>query len=224
MEDQVQDMLNKGVIEESNSPWNAPAILVTKKSLDGKPKYRFCVDFRALNAVTQFDTYPLPLIEQASSVLHGSKYFSTIDMYSGFWQVKIAPEDKMKTAFSTPSGHYQFQRLPYGLSNSPSSFQRLMDVVLRNLTGELCYVFIDDILVFADTIEEHARRLDKVLQRFEKANLLLQPGKCTFAIPQVNYLGYVVSRDGVTASPEKVLAVRKYPVPKNVKEVRSFLD
>jgi hypothetical protein len=181
MDNLVQDMLNKGVIEESNSPWNAPAILVPKKLLDGKPKYRFCVNFRALNAVTQFDTYPLPLIEQGSSAMHGSKYFSTIDMYSGFWQVKIAPEDKIKTAFSTPSGYYHFQRLPYGLSNSTSSFQRLMDVVLRNLTGEFCYVFIDDILVFADTIEEHARRLDKVLQHFEKANLLLQPGKCTFA-------------------------------------------
>jgi hypothetical protein len=98
-----------------------------------------------------------------------------------------------------------------------------MDVVLRNLTGELCYVFIDEILVFADTIDEHARRLDKVLQRFEKANLLLQPGKCNFALPQVNYLGYVVSQEGVNASPEKVLAVRQYPVPKNAKEVRSFL-
>jgi hypothetical protein len=98
-----------------------------------------------------------------------------------------------------------------------------MDVVLKNLTGELCFVFINYILVFADTIEEHARRLDKVLQRFEKATLLLQPGKCSFALPQVNFLGYVVSRDGVTASPEKVLAVRKYPLPKNVKEVRCFL-
>jgi hypothetical protein len=126
-------------------------------------------------------------------------------MYSGFWQVKIAPEDKMKTAFSTPSGNYHFQKLPYGLSNSPSSFQRLMDVVVRNLTGKLCFVYIDDILAFADSIEEHARRLDEVLQRFEKANLLLQPGKCTFALPLVNYLGYVVSRDGVTASRRKYL-------------------
>jgi hypothetical protein len=130
MKNHVQDMLNKFVIEESNSPWNAPTILVPKKSLDGKPKYRFCADFRALNAVTQLDTYPVPLIEQANSALHDSKYFSTIDMYSGFWEVKIAPEGKMKTAFSTPSGHFHFQRLPYGLSNSPSSFQRLMDVVL----------------------------------------------------------------------------------------------
>jgi uncharacterized protein YerC len=122
-------------------------------------------------------------------------------MYSAYWQVKITPEDKMKTAFSTPSGHYHFQKLSYGLSNSPSSLQRLMDVILRNLTGEFCYVFIDDMLVFVDTIE-HARRLHKVLQRFEKANLL-HPGKCTYALPQVNYLGYVVSRDGVTASPRK---------------------
>jgi len=153
-------------MEESPSPWSAPAILVLKRSLDQRPKYRFCVDFRALNAVSQFDTYSLPLIEHAASALHGSKYFSTID-YSGFWQVKIT-EDKMKTAFSTPSGHYHFQRLPYGLSNSPATFQRLMDVVPRNLTGQLFYDFIDDFLVFADTIEEHAHRLQKVLLRFEK--------------------------------------------------------
>jgi hypothetical protein len=144
-------------------------------------------------------------------------------MYSGFWQVKIAPEYKMKTAFSNPSGHYHFQRLSYGLSNSPSRFQRLKDVVLMNLTGRFCYVFIEDMLDFADTIEEHARRLYKVLQRFEKANLLLQLGKCTFALPQLNYLGYVVSLHGVTASPDKVLVARKYPVRKNVKEVRTFL-
>jgi hypothetical protein len=156
MDKQVQDMLEKGVIEKS-SPWSAPAILVPKKYLDGRPKYRFCVDFRALNAVTEFDTYPLRLIEQAGSALHWSRYFSTIDLYSGFWQVIIAEEDKIKTAFSTPSRHYHFQRLLYGLSNSPASFQRLMDVVLRNLTGEICYVFIDDVQVFADRIEEPAR-------------------------------------------------------------------
>ena len=103
--------------------------LVPKKSQDGKPKYRFCVDFRALNAVTQFDVYPLPMFDEKVSTLHGSKYFSVIDCYSGFWQIKIAEEDKIKTAFSTPTGHYHFCRLPYGLSNS---FQRLMDVVLRN--------------------------------------------------------------------------------------------
>jgi transposase InsO family protein len=223
MENQVQDMLNKAVIEPTSSAWSAPAILVPKKYQDGKPKYRFCVDFRALNAVTQFDTYPLPVFEETVSTLHGSKYFSVIDCYSGFWQIKIADEDKPRTAFSTPSGHYQFQRLPYGLSNSPASFQRLMDIVLRNLSGTECFVFIDVVIIFSDTIEEHTRRLEHVLQRFEKATLQLQPGKCVFAQPQVHYLGYIVSRDGITASPDKVKAVRQYPVPKNAKDVRSFL-
>jgi hypothetical protein len=217
MEDQVHNMLKKGVIEESSSPWSSPVILVPKKSLDETPKYRFCVDFRALNAVTQFDTYSLPLFEETVSTLHWSKYFSVIDCYSGFWQIKIAEEDKMKTAFSKPPGRYHFHRLPYVLSNSPASFQRLMDVVLRDLTGTECWIFLDNLIVFADTIEEHASRLEHVLQRFEKANLQLEPAKCVFAQPQVQYLGYVVSRDGIIASPDKVKAVRQYPIPKNVR-------
>ena len=119
MQDQVKDMLAKGIIEESKSPWSSPSILVPKKSLDGKLKYRFCVDFRALNAVTQFDTYPLPLFEETVSTLHGSKYFTVKDCNSGFWQIKIAKDDKLKTAFSKPSSHYQFHRLSYDLSIAP---------------------------------------------------------------------------------------------------------
>ena len=188
MQDQVRDMLAKGIIEESKSPWSSPSILVPEKSLDGKPKYRFCVDFRALNAVTQFDTYPLPLFEETISTLHGSKYFTAIECYSCFWHLKIAEEDKLKTAFSTPSYHYQFHRLPYGLSNSPVSFQRLMDIVLRDLTGTEVYTFNDDVITLAETIHEHARRLEHVLQRFDKANLHLQSGKCVFAQPKVDNL------------------------------------
>ena len=129
----------------------------------------------------------------------------------------------MKTAFTVPSGSYNFLRLPYGLSNSPASFQRLMDVVLRDLIANQCYVFMDDVIVFGRTIEEHAERLEHVLQRFERANLQLQPGKCVFAQPRVEYLGYVVSREGIRASPAKTKAVQGYPIPTNVKEVRSFL-
>jgi len=121
MESHVQDMLHKGVIEPSSSPWTAPAILVPKKSADGKPKYRLCVDFRELNKVTQFDNYPLPIFEETVSTLHGCKYFSVVDLFSGFWQIKLAQQDKMKTAFTVPSGSYQFLRLPFGLSNSPAS-------------------------------------------------------------------------------------------------------
>jgi hypothetical protein len=187
MESQIQEMLKKGVIRESQSPWSAPAILDPKKSADGKAKWRFCCDFRFLNKVTQFDTYPLPVFEETVSTLHGSKYFSVLDCYSGFWQINIKEEHKCKTGFTVPSGHYEFNRLPNGLSNSPSSFQRLMDVVLKNLKGTECWVFIDDVILFSDTIEEHAKRLEHVLKRFEKASLQLQPGKCVFTQPEVQY-------------------------------------
>jgi hypothetical protein len=183
MQDQVQDMLGKRIIEET-SPWSTPAILVPKKSLDGKPKYRFCVDFRALNAVTRFDTYPLPLFDETVSNLYGRKYFTVIDYYSGFWQIKIAEDDKLTTAFSTPTGHYQFHRLPYGLSNSPANFQSLMDIVLKKLTGTEC--FCDDLILFADTI--HAQRLEKLLQRFYRANLVTT-GKMSFRAAESRILG-----------------------------------
>jgi hypothetical protein len=133
---QIEKMLDKWVIRESNSPWSAPAILVPKKSPDGKPKFRFCVDFRALNSVTQFDPYPLPKFEKTTSTLYGSRCFSTLDCFSGFHQVSIKKEDKEKTGFTVPFGQYEFNRLAFGLCNSPSKFQRFMDVILKNLTGE----------------------------------------------------------------------------------------
>ena len=213
MKAQVENMLAKGVIRESSSPWSAPAILVPKKSHDGKPKYRFCVDFRALNAVTKFDPYPLPRFEQTTSVLHGSKYFSVLDCYSGFRQVPIKEQHKERTGFIVPFGHYKFNRLPFGLLNSPSNFQRLTDVVLRNLIGVQCYVFIDDIIIFSKSAEEHPARLENVLKRFDKANLQLHPGKCAIAQPRVNYLGYVLSDNGVSASADKMKAVKNYPTP-----------
>jgi hypothetical protein len=126
MKEQVQKMLDQGVIRESNTPCSAPALLVPKMSRDGKPRFRFCVNLRALNAVTRFDSYPLPIFEERTSTLHGSRYFTTLDCYSGFWQVSIK-EHRERTAFTVPGGHYEFNRLPFGLSNSPSNFQRLMD-------------------------------------------------------------------------------------------------
>jgi hypothetical protein len=134
-------MLRKGVIRERTSPWSAPVILVPKKSLDGRQKYRFCVEFRALNAVTKFYTHPVPRFKETTSTLAGSKYSSVLDCYAGYWQVQIREEDREKTAFTVPSGHYEFNRLSFGLSNCPSSFQRLGDLVLKNLTGIECWVF-----------------------------------------------------------------------------------
>jgi hypothetical protein len=182
MKKQIDTMLKKGVIRESNSPWSAPAILVPKKIPDGfSQRWRFCVDFRSLNSVTEFDTYPLPVFEETTSTLHGVRCFSGLGCYSGFWQISIREEDKQKTSFSVPCGKYEFNRLPYGWSNSPSIFQRLMDVVLKNLVGTECWVFIDNAIIFSKSAEEHAQRLENMLQRFDKANLQLQPEKCVFA-------------------------------------------
>ena len=182
METQVQEMLKKGVIRQSTSPWSAPSLLVPKKSPDGKPKYRFCVDFRALNSVTRFDPYPLPVMDETTSTLYGSKYFSVLDCYSGFWQVEIKEENKELTGFSVPSGHYEFNRLPFGLSNSPANFQRMIDTVLKDLVATECSVHVGDVIVYSSSADEHARRLECVLQFFDRSNLQLQPGKCVCSI------------------------------------------
>ena len=212
-------MLQKGLIRESNSPWSALALLVPKRSTDGKPKCKFCVDVRALNSVTKFDTYPLPVFDEATSTLHGSKYYRVLDCYSGFWNIK--EEYKEKTGFPVPSVHYEFNRLPFGLSNSPSSFQRPMDIVLKNLVG--MNVSSSLMIIFSKSAQECALRLENVRQRFDQANLQLHPSKCVFAQQRVNYLGFVLSEQGVASSPDSIKAVKKYPIRKNVKDVRAFL-
>jgi len=163
------------------------------------------------------------VFEETTSTIFGSRYFSVLDCYSGFWQVPIKEEHKERTRFTVPQGHYEFNRLPFGLSNSPSNFQRLMDIVLKSLVGTECWVFIDDVIVFSKSAEEHAPRLENVLRRFDEANLHLHPGKCVFAQSKVQYLGFVLPENGVSASTDKVKAVREYPTPTNVTEVRAFL-
>jgi hypothetical protein len=158
------------------------------------------------------------------STLSGSKYFSVLDCYSGFWQINIQKEDREKSAFSIPLlGHFEFNRLPYGMSNSLASVQRLMDLFLKNLRGTECWVHIDDVIVHSDRIEEHAKRLSNVMERSRNANLQLQPGKCDFAQEKVRYLGFELSHRGVEASPDKVKAIQNFPIHKTVRDVSSFL-
>ena len=162
-------------------------------------------------------------MDEATSTLYGSKYFSVLDCFSGFLQVNVKEAHRERTAFSVPSGHYEFTRLPFGLTNSPANFQRLMDMVLKNLVGTECYIYLDNCVIFSNTAEEHARRLEHVLQRFDQSNLQLHPGKCAIAQPKVKYLGFELSDKGVSATADMVEAIKGYPKPKNARDVRAFI-
>ena len=212
-------MLDKGVIEPGGGPWASPIVLVKKKS----GEWHFCSDYRKLNEVTKKDAYPLPRIDDTLDMLSGAKYFSTLDLASGYWQVAMDESDKEKTAVYTYQGLYQFKRMPFGLCNAPSTFERLMDVVLKGLVGVRCLVYLDDVIVFRATIGECCDRLEEVLQRLEGVGLKIKGSKCQLFQPEVEYLGHIVSAEGVAADPKKVEAVQNWPTPRCVKDIRSFL-
>ena len=166
-------MLSRGVIEPSSSPWASPVVLVTKK--DGST--RFCVDYRKLNDVTRKDAYPLPRIDDTLDALKGSMYFSTLDLYSGYWQVKMDETDKEKTAFITRQGLFQFCTMPFGLCNAPATFERLMELTLTGLTWKCCLVYLDDIIVYGRDFDEALKNLRLVLIRIRRAKLKLKTTK-----------------------------------------------
>ena len=215
----LDEMLSKGVVEQSTSPWASPIVLVRKK--DGS--IRFCVDYRKVNEITRKDAYPLPRIDTTLDTLAGSHWFSTIDLLSGYWQVEMEEEDREKTAFCTTEGLFQFKVMPFGLCNAPATFQRLMDLVLAGLQWSQCLVYIDDVIILGRSFEEHLDNLKQVFQRLREAGLKVKPSKCAFFQHEVTYLGHIISNNGVSADPEKVARVTSWPVPKSKKEVQSFL-
>lgn len=215
----VRKMLEAGVITPSKSPWNSPVVLVPKK--DGS--MRFCVDFRKLNAVTKRDIYPLPIIEEVVSRLSGSTVFTKLDLESGFWQVPVAERDQEKTAFTVPDGAFQFNRMPFGLSGAPSTFQRLMDSVLAELKWKDCLVYMDDVLIFGADVEEHNQRLDRVLCALEEAKLTLNLEKSLFGSSSITYLGHCIDKNGVSPDPQKLEAIEKFPKPTTLTQLRAFL-
>ena len=194
-------------------------ILVTKK--DGS--IHLCVDFRRVNDLTLKDSYPLPRIDDSIDALRGSKWFSTLDLASGYWQVPMDPKDIEKTVFTTPFGLYHFKVMPFGLANAPATFERMMERVLSGLYWETCLIYIDDVIVFSKTFDEHIVRLHQVLSRLKEANLKLSPAKCKLFRHEVEYLGHIVSQHGVGTDPKKTKAIREWPTPRNAKEVRSFV-
>jgi hypothetical protein len=216
---QIQDMLDKGIIRPSNSPWASPVVLAKKK--DGT--LRFCIDYRRLNAVTRKDSFPLPRIDETLAALSGAKFFSTVDLQSGYWQIEMAEEDIEKTAFISNEGLFEFTVMPFGLSNAPATFQRLMQFVVSGLLMEQCLCYIDDVIIFSQTFDDHLYDLDQVFGRFRRAKLKLKPSKCELVRQSVNFLGHVVSKDGIAPNPEKVESIQRVPKLESIPAVRSFL-
>jgi hypothetical protein len=219
LDQQVEHMLKKEVIRTSKSPWNSPVILVKKKN----GKYRFCVDFRRLNEQTIKDAYPVPFMDETIDAVNGARYFITLDLAYGYWQVGVREEDKEKTAFSVNNEMYEFNVMPFGLCNGPATFQRLMDHLLKGLTWKRCLVYLDDVIIFARSFEQLLKNLEEVLARIKTANLKLQPEKCVFGAQKVKYLGFVLSSEGLQTDPDKVIAIDTMPTPKTNKEVKRFL-
>ena len=220
---QLKEMHDNRVIKPSNSPWASPIVLARKK--DGT--LRMCVDYRKLNSVTKPDKFPLPRIDDLLDQLGKSRYFSTLDLAAGFWQIKMSNSSKEKTAFVTQNGLFEFQVMPFGLTNAPAVFQRLMQKVVSDLNPpegpDFVGVYVDDLLISSRTFEEHLDHLCRVMSRLRSANLKLKLTKCHFVRPKVEYLGHVISSAGLSPNPRQVAAVSNYPQPQSVTQVRQFL-
>jgi len=219
LERQLKQMLDYGHIQPSISPYAAPVLFVHKK--DGS--MRLCIDYRALNKITIKNRFPLPRIDALLDCLHGASIFSKIDLKSAYNQIRIADRDVHKTAFRTQYGHYEFRVMPFGLTNAPATFQLLMNTLFRDCLEKFVLVYLDDILVFSSSEEEHERHLRLVLQRLREAKLYASPSKCEFWRTRVEFLGHVLTSDGLTVVHNKIQAIKDWPRPTKLTELRSFL-
>lgn len=221
---QITKMLEQGIIRHSNSPWASPVWIVKKKmDASGKNKWRLVIDYRKLNDKTVADKYPIPNINDILDKLGRCMYFSTLDLASGFHQIEVDGKDIQKTAFNVEHGHYEFLRMPFGLRNAPSTFQRVMDNILREYIGKICLVYMDDIIVFSTSLQEHMENLSKIFEALRKYNMKVQLDKSEFLQKEVAFLGHIVTADGVKPNPEKIDVIKNWPIPNTEKDLRGFL-
>ena len=214
----IDKMLQKGVIERSNSPYAFPIVLVRKK--DGS--MRFCIDYRLLNLVTCLDAYPLPRIEDVFDAFFGAVIFSVVDMKDAYFHVKIRPSDRELTAFISHRGLFQFVNMAFGFSNAPATWQSSADEMFSDYLWIFCLVYMDDLIIYSKDFDSHMEHLEKVFQRLSNYKVHLNPKKCHFAQESVEYLGHTVSKNGISPNPNKVKAILNMPAPTTLKEVRSF--
>ena len=209
---QLEAMLEKGQIRPSKTPYDSPVLFVKKK----EGILRMCVDYIALNKITIKNRYPLPRIDELFDRLRGARYFTKIDLRSGYHQIRIANEDSKKTAFKTRYGHYEFLVMPFGLTNAPATLMSMMNDIFRPVLDQFDVIFIDDILVYSSTLEEHTRNLRHVLQTLRENHLYAKLSKCEFAKQEMEFLGHIVTPNGLKVDPKKVEAITNWPTPKTV--------
>ena len=215
----LKDQIESGVVVPSKSPWASPVVLVRKKD----NSVRWCIDYRRLNDVTIKDAYPLPRIDMCLESLASAKIFSTCDLQSGYWQIAMNEKDKAKTAFITKYGLFEYTKMPFGVCNGPSTFQRCMELIFRGVQWKTLLIYLDDIIIFSSNFEEHMERLDEVLKRLQNAGLKLKPSKCEFLQDELLFLGHMVGKEGVRPNPKIIESVQSWKVPANVKEMQQFL-